>query len=101
MPNPTVIMPVWIIGNDPTDPFIHCLLGSEPTATAKDEKLPRACIVGRPTTIPANLYAGLDLPRHLNGLVLATLQVDMSKVPDDILDRIAKGLQSGQAKAFG
>jgi hypothetical protein len=94
---PITMMPLWIIDNEPTQPFIRCYLGSEPTAEAHIEELPRSCLVSRPTTVPADAYAGLVVPEHLNGYVFGIACVDLSLVPKEIMDRIAKGVASGKA----
>lgn len=92
MVEPTVMMPVWIMDNEPGDTFIRCLLGSEPTSAARAEEVPRAAINGRPTTIPQQ---GMMIPPHLShlrGLVFAVLNIHMGKLPPDMIDRIYQGV---------
>lgn len=94
---PITMVPVWILDNEPGDKFIRCLLGSEPPSSARAEEVPREAIVGRPTTIPAEVRATMKLPEHLShlrGLVFAILQVRMSLLSPDMLERIKQGCRS-------
>lgn len=79
-----IAMPVWIIRETATD--LVCYLGSEPSATAKQERIPKSCLVENGLSIVPDMgkEMGDALLPHLSGCGFAIVTLDSHKIPEDL-----------------
>lgn len=80
-----VMMPIWLIRETETE--LICFLGSEPPATAKQERISKSCVVSK-ESVPCDELTQQErfttqMP-HLIGCLFSVVMLEESKIPADL-----------------
>ena len=80
-----VMMPIWLIRETETE--LICFLGSEPPATANQERIPKSCVVTKQSVTIHELINKekfIKTMPHLIGCLFSVVMLDESKIPAEL-----------------